>query len=134
VLVALVITRILPSCAVSLGLSEQAGGKLLLQRAYQKGFARLRLIWADGGYRGQSLIDWVYHLTGWLFTVVKRSDKVTGFVLLPRRWVVERTFAWLNNYRRLSKEYEVLPATSESMIYAAMVHLMVRRLARRRAL
>jgi putative transposase len=118
----------------SAGLSEQAGGKLLLQRAYQKGFAHLRLIWADGGYRGQPMIDWVYHLAGWLFTVVKRTEQGPGFLLLPRRWVVERTFAWLCHYRRLSKEYEVLTATSESLIYAAMVHLMVRRLARHRVL
>jgi putative transposase len=64
------------------------------------------------------------------FTVVKRPAHARGFVLLPRRWVVERTFAWLGNYRRRSKEYEVLPETSESMIYAAMVHVMVHRLAR----
>jgi putative transposase len=80
------------------------------------------------------MIDWVYHLAGWLFTVVKRTEQGPGFLLLPRRWVVERTFAWLCHYRRLSKEYEVLTATSESMIYAAMVHLMVRRLARHRVL
>jgi putative transposase len=111
-------------------LSEKAGGKSLLQRAKQKGFGRLQLIWADGGYAGQPMVDWVHHLAGWLFTVIKRGDDANGFVVLPRRWVVERTFAWLGNYRRLSKEYEVLPSTTESMIYAAMVHIMVRRLAR----
>ena len=115
----------------SAAISEQAGGKLLLQRAYQKGFSRLKLIWADGGYNGQPLIDWVQQLAGWLFTVVKRPEGAKGFVLLARRWVVERTFSWFGNYRRLSKEYEVLPETSESLIYAVMVHIMARRLARR---
>lgn len=80
------------------------------------------------------MIDWVFNLAGWIFQVVKRSDDQQGFVVLPRRWVVERTFAWLGNYRRLSKDYEVLPATSESMIYAAMVHVMLRRIARKPSL
>jgi len=88
------------------------------------------LIWADGGYSGQPMIDWVFALAGWLFEVVKRSDDVKGFQVLPRRWVVERTFAWLGRYRRLSKDYEVLPQTSEAFIYAAMVNLMLTRLAR----
>jgi len=109
---------------------ERAGAKSLLQRAKQKGFQRLRLIWADGGYSGQPMIDWVLALAGWVFEVIKRSDDALGFTVLPRRWVVERTFAWLGRYRRLSKDYEELPETSEAMIYAAMVHLMVRRLAR----
>lgn len=67
---------------------------------------------------------------GWLLEIVKRSDEVKGFQVLPRRWVVERTFAWLNNYRRLSKDYEQVPETSEAFIYVAMTHLMVRRLAK----
>ena len=61
--------------------------------------------------------------------MIKRTEEATGFVVLPRRWVVERTFAWLGRYRRLSKNYEQLPETSETMIYAAMVHIMLRRLA-----
>jgi putative transposase len=63
--------------------------------------------------------------------IVKRSADIKGFQVLPRRWVVERTFGWLGRYRRLSKDYEGLPETSEALIYAAMIHLMVRRLARR---
>lgn len=66
---------------------------------------------------------------GWLWQVVKRSDDVKGFVVLPRRWVVERTFGWLNNYRRLSKDYEELTETSEAFIYLAMSHMMLHRLA-----
>ena len=111
-------------------IQERAGAKLLLQRAFQKGFQRLELIWAAGGYHGQPMIDWVQQLAGWVFQVIKRTEETTGFVILPRRWVVERTFAWLGNYRRLSKDYEVLPESSEAMIYAARVYIMLRRLAR----
>jgi putative transposase len=91
-------------------------------------FSRLRLIWADAGYAGK-LISWVLTNCGWVLEIVKRSDDVKGFQVLPRRWVVERTFAWFGRYRRLSKDYETLPETSEAMIYAAMSRLMVRRLA-----
>ena len=111
-------------------IQERAGAKSLLQRVKQKGFNTLCLIWADGGYRGQPMIDWVFDLAGWLFEIIKRSDDVKGFQLLPRRWVVERTFAWLGRYRRLSKDYEVLSHSSEAFIYAAMVNLMLSRLAR----
>ena len=88
---------------------------------------RLKLIWADGGYAGQ-LIQWVQSWGGWLLQIVKRCDDVTGFVVLPKRWIVERTFGWFGRYRRLSKDYEALTDSSESMIYLAMIHLMVRRL------
>lgn len=111
-------------------IQERAGAQSLLKRAKQKGFERLCLIWADGGYSGQPMIDWVFALAGWIFEVVKRSDEIKGFQILPRRWVVERTFAWLGRYRRLSKDYEVLPQTSEALIYIAMVNLMLTRLAR----
>lgn len=111
-------------------IQERAGAKTLLQRVKKKGFARLVLIWADGGYSGQPMVDWVLKLAGWLFQVVERPKGAKGFVLLPRRWVVERTFAWLGRYRRLSKDYEQFPETSEAMIYAAMVRLMLKRLAR----
>lgn len=111
-------------------IQERAGAKLLIQRAVLKGFQRLELIWADGGYHGQPMIDWVRRLTGWVFQVIQRTEEAIGFTILPRRWVVERTFAWLGNYRRLSKDYELLPESSEAMIYAAMVHIMLRRLAR----
>ncbi|PMP82388.1 MAG: IS5/IS1182 family transposase, partial [Chloroflexus aggregans] len=70
---------------------------------------------------------------GWVRQFVQRSDQGKGCQVLPRRWVVERTFGWLGRYRRLSKDYEYLTATSEAMVYAAMTHLMVRHLARIRA-
>jgi putative transposase len=108
---------------------DRDGAKLLLTKAKQC-FSRLKLIWADGGYRGK-LVNWVLIYCHWVLEIVKRNDDVKGFVVLPRRWIVERTFAWLGRYRRLSKDYEGLSETSEAMIYAAMVHLMVRRLARK---
>jgi len=82
----------------------------------------------DGTYRGK-LLAWVVDHCGFILQPVLRSDDVKGFVVLPRRWVVERTFAWLTQCRRLSRDYEVLPASSEAMIYLAMTRLMLRRLA-----
>ncbi|MEM7034316.1 MAG: IS5 family transposase [Chloroflexota bacterium] len=114
----------------SAAISEREGAKLVFERAMAKGFSRLLLVWADGGYSGAPFAKWVAQACDWVLEIVKRSDKAQGFVVLPRRWVVERTFAWLGNSRRLSKDYEVLPASSEAWIYAAMIRLMLRRLAR----
>ena len=86
--------------------------------------------WADGGYAGK-LIAWVCSFCQWVLEIVKRSDDVKGFKLLPKRWVVERTFSWLSNYRRLSKHYEYWNETGEAMIHLAMIHVMLRRLARK---
>ena len=91
-------------------------------------FPRLQLIWADGGYSGQ-LVEWVKQFCGWTLEIVNRSDDVVGFQVVPRRWVVERTFGWLNRWRRLSKDYEQLPQTSQALIYATMSLVMTRRLA-----
>lgn len=110
-------------------IQDRDGAKLVLQ-AVQGLFPRLQLVWADGGYRGQ-LVDWVKTTFNWLLDIVKRPDDQHGFAVLPRRWVVERTFGWLGRYRRLSKDYERCPQSSEAMIYAAMSHLMLRRLAHR---
>lgn len=109
-------------------IQDRDGAKLLLEKARRR-FPRLRLIWADGGYTGK-LIDWVKTVCHWVLEIVKRRDDVKGFQVLPHRWVVERTFGWLGRYRRLSKDYEGLPESSEAMIYIAMIHLMVRRLGR----
>ena len=92
-----------------------------------KYFSKLILIWADSAYAGK-LIDWVKDRFMCKLEIIKRTDDMKGFVLLPRRWVVERTFAWLNTYRRLSKDYERLTNTSENFIYLAMIRLMLRRL------
>jgi len=107
-------------------LQDRQGAKMVLLRAKPL-CPRLRVLWADGGYSGR-LVRWVSQLCGWALRIVKRCD--VGFVVLPKRWIVERTFAWLGRYRRLSKDYEALPETSEALIHVAMIHLMVRRLAR----
>jgi putative transposase len=107
-------------------IQDRDGAKLVCEQA-RRWCPRLRLIWADGGYAGK-LIDWVWETCHWLLEIVKRSDDMKGFVVLPHRWVVERTLAWFGRYRRLSKDYERLPKTSEAWIYAAMVHIMIRRL------
>ena len=111
----------------SAGIQDRDGARLVCLRLQGK-FTRLRLIWADGGYSGQ-LIGWVAALAGWTWQIVKRCDKVKGFVVLPRRWVVERTFAWLMKFRRLSRDYEETTTSSEVWIQIAMIHIMVRRLA-----
>lgn len=109
-------------------IQDRDGAKLVFKRT-QTWFKRLKVIWADGGYAGQ-LIEIAKELYGWTLKIIKRSDKIKGFKLLPKRWIVERTFAWFENYRRLSKDYEYHIETSETMIYLAMTHLMIRRLAR----
>ncbi len=111
-------------------LQDRDGAKLVLAKLNEKRkgrrlFPRLKLIWADGGYAGQ-LIDWARRLGHWTLQIVKRSE--AGFAVLPKRWIVERTFAWLGKYRRLSKDYETLTESSESMIRIAMINLMLHRL------
>ena len=107
--------------------SEKAGAKLLLEKIEGQ-FPRLQKIFADGGYDGRDFIATVKEDYQLDWEVVKRKQK-KGFNVLPWRWIVERTLAWLTRYRRLTIDYEVLPATSEAFIYAAMVRLMIRRLA-----
>jgi putative transposase len=107
--------------------SDPQGARLLFARMGGAG-KKLRRIWVDGTYRGK-LVDWVVDHCWFLLEPVLRSDDQKGFRVLPRRWVVERTFAWLSQCRRLSKDYEVLPSSSEAMIYLAMTRLMIRRLA-----
>jgi transposase len=111
--------------------SDPQGAKLLFARLQQSSerIARLVLLWVDGTYSGKDLMKWTMDTYGWILETIKRSDSAKGFVLLPKRWVVERTWGWLNWCRRLSKDYEVLPETSEILIYIAMIRIMVRRLA-----
>ena len=90
-------------------------------------FPRLRVIWADAGYAGR-LVAWAWATGGWLLTVVRRNPDSHQFEVLPRRWVVERTLAWLGRCRRLSKDYEERTETSEAWVHIAMVHLMLKRL------
>lgn len=88
---------------------------------------RLRKVWADQGYAG-TLEAWVEDYTGWELEIVHRPKEMQGWGVLPHRWKVERTFAWLGRNRRLSKDYEELPASSETFIYIAMIRLMLVRL------
>ena len=111
----------------SAGIQDRDGAQAVFAQARSK-CPRLEKVWADGGYAGQ-LVAWVDDHCAWELEIVKRSDDVKGFKLIPKRWVSERTFGWLNKYRLLSKEYEVLIESSEADIYLAMTHVMVRRLA-----
>jgi putative transposase len=107
--------------------SERINGLALLLES-QENLERLKLIWVDRGYQGAKFQLGVENLSSATVEVMTRQGK--GFQLLARRWVVERTFAWLLKKRRLVVDYETLPETSESLIYIAMVHLMLRRLAK----
>ncbi len=106
---------------------DRDGAKLTLMRLVGR-FPRLERIWADGAYAGK-LVLWAKNVGGWSLELVRRPSHRHTFEVLPRRWVVERTFAWLGRYRRLSKDYEELPETTEAWVYAAMTGLMLRRLA-----
>ena len=111
--------------------SESAGAKLVLGKAKAAG-RQLGRIWVDGGYQA-GVVAWAETELGYALEVVARPAGTTGFAVVPRRWVVERSFAWLGRYRRLSKEYEALTTTSEAMIWAAFGTTMLRRLATRGA-
>lgn len=110
----------------SAAIQDRDGAKLAMTKLLGV-FGRLKLIWADGGYAGQ-LIAWAYTLGRWTLEIVRRCDDAGGFKVLPKRWIVERTFAWFGKYRRLSKDYESLTDSSESMIRIAMINLMIHRL------
>lgn len=108
---------------------DRDGAKLVLAKLGGR-FPRLWLVWADGGYAGALLI-WALVAAGLVIEIVAKPVGATSFRVLPKRWIVERTFAWLGRCRRLSKDYEALPATSEAWIHVAMIHLMLKRLAPR---
>ena len=106
---------------------DRDGAKLVLAKLRGK-CPRLARLWADGSYAGK-LVDWVREKCGWALEIVKRSDAAAGFQVLPKRWIVERTFGWLGRFRRLSKDYEATTESAEAWIVIAMIALMVRRLA-----
>ena len=115
--------------AANIGDRDAAAGLLRRLRRLHRD---ITLVWADGGYTGD-LVDWCRNKLALTLQIVKRTDDMKGFVVLPRRWVAERTFVWLMNSRRMVRDYETLPATSEAMIRWSMVTRMGRRLARPRA-
>ena len=111
-------------------LQDREGLKEVLNRYFEQGQTRLRKLWVDGGYRGEDLQEWVADR--------KQTHKIDlevvtpqgkGFQIVKRRWVVERTFAWIFNFRRLSKDYERLTHNSEAFIHIGMIYLLINRLA-----
>jgi len=109
--------------------TERDGAQALLQRALTV-FTWLRLLWVDAGYAGPAFAQWVKTLRSKLeVQVVRRSDDVQGFKVLPRRWVVERTFAWLMRHRRLVRDYETTETSAEAWAYISMIRIQLRRLA-----
>ncbi|WP_414166345.1 IS5 family transposase [Streptoverticillium reticulum] len=109
--------------------TDRQAARVLLPRLRER-FRKITLVWADGGYRGR-LVTWTREKLQLTLEIVKRSDDMTGFVVLPRRWVVERTLGWLMRTRRLVRDFETLPASSEAFICFSLAMLMSRRLARR---
>jgi putative transposase len=112
-------------------LQDGLGGQQILQRLFDRikrkvhnRWCRLKLIWADGAYR--HIVDNVRQQFGWRLEIVLRSDDVHGFQILPRRWVVERTFGWLGRYRRLSRDFEHTCVSSEAMTYIASIRRMLK--------
>jgi putative transposase len=106
---------------------DRDGGKMVVADVATSGaFPRLEHLWADGADGGT--VEFARDYAGLRLEVVKRAPDTKGFVVQPRRWVVERTFGWFGRNRALSKDYEALPESSEAWIYLAMIHLMLKRL------
>jgi putative transposase len=111
------------------GCQDQNGAKWVLEKL-GKHFCRLKIIFGDSAYGRSGLPDWVQETFGWILQTVLRPVGVKGFVVLPKRWIVERTFAWLARHRRHNKDYEKTTASSEAITYIAMISLMSKRLAK----
>ncbi|MEU7189735.1 transposase [Streptomyces sp. NPDC045369] len=135
---------VLAVCVSPANVSDRDGAAVLLARCAGK-FPRLRHLWADQGCRGRDFLAWVREETGVTLHIVRRKDggfrgtwaradapprEVPLFAVVPRRWVAERSFAWLGRYRRLSKDYEYLAASQENAIYLATIMLLLHRTAR----
>ncbi len=109
-------------------IQDRDGARLLFNKLPLLIIAHLLKVWADGGYRGQ-LIDWLSDRFAIALEIVQPPSEAHSFQVLPRRWVVERTLAWLGKYRRLSKDYESCTWSSEGIVYIASIHTMLRRIA-----
>ena len=109
----------------SAGIQDRAGARLVIAQLVAC-FGTITLIWADGGYTGNNLIDWAISFFGIVWKVVKRPRKI--FKIVKFRWIVERTFGWMNYQRRLSKDYEFLPKSSEAFVKLSAIGMMVRRI------
>jgi len=108
-------------------IQDQDGAKEVLRKAKRR-FPRLKLLWADSAYARNYLPTWALLTCNLLLDIVRRAAGAVGFVVLHRRWVVERTFAWLVRNRRLARDYERSPRVSETWVHVAMVRVMLRRL------
>lgn len=120
----LLLTVVVHSAAIQ----DRDGAKLVFLKAAAL-CPTISLVWADGGYAGK-LIEWLQQGCGWVLEIVRKLEGQVGFQVLPKRWLVERTFAWLGHSRRLSKDYEELVENSEAMVQIAMIRLMLQRLGR----
>ena len=116
-------------CVTPANVQDRAGARLLLAELGSL-VSRLEKIWADGAYSGKELARWCEEQGGWELEVVERDKEAKAFEVLPKRWIVERTFGWLRRDRRLAKDYERKVQTSETLIEVAMIRLMLRRLAK----
>ncbi len=110
-------------------IQERAGAKLVLQKASGKGLCRLQKVLADDGYSGRPMVEYVKQKYGWKFEGVKRPRE-HEFEVMHQRWVVERTFGWMNNFRGLSKHYDFDSKTCESKMLLGSIFYMARRLTR----
>ena len=115
----------------SAGVPDGTGGKQVLQRLFEriKGVScnrhcRLSTIWADGAY--EAIVGWVKLMLGWTLEIVRRPSDAQGWMVLPKRWIVERTFGWLGRYRRLSRDFEHTLQSSEAMVYIASIRRMLK--------
>ncbi len=113
----------------SAGIQDRDGARLVLDKIRRR-FPWLELVWADAGYNAHQVKDAVAKVPGLRMEIVKRSDDMKGFVVLPRRWVVERTFSWFGRNRRLAKDYETLAHTLAAFVSLAAIQLGIRRLAK----
>src|SRR3546814_3884090 len=113
-------------CSSDLDIQDRDGAPLVLAEIVRR-FPWLRHVFADGGYAGEKLRDALRRIGKWTLEIVKRSDTAKGFVVLPRRWVVERTLAWLNRNRRLAKDFEHTIASATAWLFIASIQLFTRR-------
>ena len=118
-----VLGLILAVAVTGANVQDRDGGQLVLKGLKDR-FPRLARVWADGVYAGR-LVEWAEKMAQFVLDIVCKPKGQIGFSVLPWRWIVERTFAWLGDYRRLAPDYEINPRTSEAWIKIAMIHLMV---------
>jgi transposase len=110
-------------------LQDAEGAKIVLENGLDE-VPTIRTVFADGGYDRDHLHEYVWSETDVDLEIVKRNEDQTGFQVLPKRWIVERTLAWFSRFRRLAKDYEFLPECSESWLYLASIHLLTKRVAK----